>query len=321
MGVRNRTWLPFHTSFFAPTVNLLVLLAALVFPVETNAATLRSDTVAAWEDYVRTVTANHQARVRSGGSFLWAFEDAGRAARVRNGEIVAAPATAQSPKRVPGGLIHHWVGAVFLPDLGLDDVLEITRNYDEYKNFYRPSVIDSKVIARSGPNDEFSMVLMNKSFLLKTALEADYQAANVRLNDRRFYSICQTTRVQEINEYGHPDQHRIPEGEGGGYIWKLFSIARLEQRDGGVYVELEAIALSREIPVAVRFVADPIVRRVSRNSLLTSLQQTAEAARGSSAVATSVGPSSSARHPGGVSAPPSDNSSVLKKNSAFTAVH
>jgi hypothetical protein len=59
------------------------------------------------------------------------------------------------------------------------------------------------------------------------------------------------------------------------------SIARFEQRDAGVYIELEAIALSREIPAAGRFVADPIVRRVSRNSLLASLQQTVESVRGS----------------------------------------
>jgi len=48
-----------------------------------------------------------------------------------------------------------------------------------------------------------------------------------------------------------------------------------------VYIEIEAMAQSREIPAALRFVADPTVRRVSRNSLLASLQQTEEASRGS----------------------------------------
>jgi hypothetical protein len=311
----HRTWLPFHSSFLTPTVNLLMLFAALLFPVETNAATLKSDTVAAWDDYVRTATENLQDRARPGGAFLWTFEDAQRAAKVRNGEIVVAPVTSQTPKKLPGGLIHHWIGAVFLPNLKLDDTLEITRDYDDYKDFYRPTVVDSKVVTRSDSKDEFSMVLMNKALFLKQALDADYQASNVRLDDRRFYSVCKTTRVQEIDEYGQPGEHRSPEGEGRGYIWKLFSIARLEQRDGGVYVELEAIALSREIPVAVRFVADPIVRRVSRNSLLISLQQTGEAARGSTAAQASVGGSSNAEHLHGVSA------SRSNRNSGFTAIH
>jgi hypothetical protein len=53
----------------------------------------------------------------------------------------------------------------------------------------------------------------------------------------------------------------------------------LEERDGGVYIELEAMVLSRDIPAALRWVVDPIVRRVSRSSLETSLQQTADAVR------------------------------------------
>jgi hypothetical protein len=60
----------------------------------------------------------------------------------------------------------------------------------------------------------------------------------------------------------------------------LYSVARHEERDDGVYIELEAIALSRDIPAALRVVADPIVRHLSRNSLLMSLKQTEEAVSG-----------------------------------------
>jgi hypothetical protein len=102
----------------------------------------------------------------------------------------------------------------------------------------------------------------------------------VWLDDRRFYAISRTTRVQEVEEYGQPGEYRKPDGEGSGYIWKLYSVARLEERDDGVYIELEAMALSRKIPAAFRVVADPIVRRVSRNSLLISLKQTEEAVSG-----------------------------------------
>ena len=94
------------------------------------------------------------------------------------------------------------------------------------------------------------MLLMNKAFFLKTALATDCLATNVRLDDRRFYSISRTTRVQEVDEYGQPGEHRKPEGEGSGYT-----------------------ALSRKIPDAFRVVADPVVRRVSRNSRLISLKQ------------------------------------------------
>jgi hypothetical protein len=256
------------------------LLAALSFTLEANAASLKSETMVAWDDYLQTVNAEVRDRVRPQGAFLWALEDADRAARIRSGDIVVAPAPGQNPKKVPGGLIHHWVGAMFVPDIRLDDILKVTHDYDHYKDVYRPSVVESRTLSHSGSDDRFAMLLMNKGFLSTTALETEYQATGVRLDDRRFYSVSRTTRVQEIEGYGKPDESRIAEGEGNGFIWKISSITRFEQSDDGVYVEFEAIVLSRPIPSVVRLVVDPIVRRVSRDSLVSSLQRTAEAARG-----------------------------------------
>jgi hypothetical protein len=71
----------------------------------------------------------------------------------------------------------------------------------------------------------------------------------------------------------------LQEGQGHGIIWRLLGITRYVERDGGVYVELEAIGLSRDIPASVRWLVDPIVRRVSRSSLSTSLLQTENAVR------------------------------------------
>jgi hypothetical protein len=88
------------------------------------------------------------------------------------------------------------------------------------------------------------------------------------------YAISNTTHIQEVDKFGTPEQKTLPEDEGTGLIWRLSSITRLEERDGGVYAELEAIALSRDIPVAFRVIVTPIVRRVSRDSLATSLHQT-----------------------------------------------
>jgi hypothetical protein len=314
VAASNGTWFPFHTSFLVRAVALL-LFAAGVFPVEADAAALQQETVAAWDQEVRAANANLRERVRSGGSFLWTFENAERAARVQSGEIVVVAAPGQNPKKVPGGLIHHWMGAAFIPSFRLDDILNIVHDYDRYQEFYRPNVVKSAAIARNGPEDRFSMMLMNKALFLKTVLDADYQSTNVRVDERRFYSVSQTTRVQEIEEFGESGERRVPEGQGTGYIWKLHSIARFEQREGGVYVEIEAMALSREIPMAVRLVADPIVRRVARNSLLTSLQQTKAALRGGAAIAAktaSVPASAEQMH--GVPA------ALSQKGAAFTGV-
>jgi hypothetical protein len=263
------------------------LAALLLIPMQLHAAILKAETLTAWDEYVQSVQAGLQDRVRPGGSFLWTAEDPERMAEVRDGEIIVAPPDGRTPSAVPGGLIHHWIGAAFLANAKLNDILEVTRDYDRYKEFYRPFVIESKTVARNDPDDKFSMLLMNRALFVKMAIDADYQATEVRLDDCRFYSVSKTTRVQQIDDYGQPGERRIPEGEGGGYVWKLFSMVRLEERDGGVYIEMETAALSRDIPSLLRPMVNPIVRRLSRNAMLVSIQQTEQAVRSKSLVARS----------------------------------
>jgi hypothetical protein len=138
-------------------------------------------------------------------------------------------------------------------------------------------VIESKTLRQERAQDQFSLLLMNKAVLTRTALDSDYGSRYYRIDSKRAYSISDTTRVQEIENFGLPNERKLPADQGSGYMWRLHSITRFEERDGGVYIEVEAIALSRDIPVAVRWVVDPIVKRVSRSSIATSLRQTQDA--------------------------------------------
>jgi hypothetical protein len=125
--------------------------------------------------------------------------------------------------------------------------------------------------------DHFSLVLSNKALFRTIALDNDYKSTRVELDRCRSYTIAQTTRTREIVDYGAAGQHALPEDEGSGLIWRLFAVTRFEERDGGVYVEVEAIALSRDIPASLRWFVDPIVQRVAKASLTQSLEQTRNA--------------------------------------------
>jgi hypothetical protein len=245
-----------------------------------SAANLKQETAQAWDDYIGGANIRIKERLSPDNSFLWLDEAKDRAAKVRIRQIVVAPAAPRIPRKVPSGLIHHWIAAAFMPNLGISDVLPVVRDYARYKEFYRPNVIESKPIDSSESRDRFSVVLMNKAFFKKTALDSDYEASYVRVDDHRLYTVSQTTRIREIAEYGAPGQHTLPVDEGTGLIWRLLSVIRFAERDGGLYIEVEAIALSRDIPASVRLVAEPIVRRVSRDALVTALKQTEAAVRG-----------------------------------------
>jgi ABC-type transporter Mla MlaB component len=267
-------WAWFRT-FALPLIPLLTL----VSPGTIAAASLEPATLKAWEEYIDSANLRMEQRLSRDHEFLWVDEVPARLAKVRAGEIVVSPVGPQIPKRVPSGLIHDWVAAVYIPGVTLHDVFAVVSDYSSYKDIYKPTVVESKATGANGAKDRFSLVLMSKSFFLKTALDADYESCYVRIDDRRGYSVSQTTRIQEIEEYGAPAEHTLPRGQGHGIIWRLFGFTRYAERDGGVYIELEAIGLSRDIPSSLRWMAEPIIRRVSRGSLLTTLQQTENAVR------------------------------------------
>ena len=237
-------------------------------------ATLKPETKAAWDAYLQEAMAAMQARLQPGAHFLWLDDQPDLAEQIRSRGPHIAPVGPHIPKKVPSGLIHDWLGVGFVPNAKIDDVLRIVRDYDRYKEIYQPGVIDSISHGTDGTKDLFSMRLANKSVVSKTALDTDCEASYIRVDDRRWYAFSNTTHIQEVDKFGTPEQRTLPEDQGTGLIWRLSSITRLEERDGGVYAELEAIALSRDIPAAFRLIVTPIVRRVSRDSLATSLHQT-----------------------------------------------
>jgi hypothetical protein len=255
----------------------IMCVSFLLSPVASDGAELKEKTLNTWDAYIQT--ANSEMDDRLHGSFLWVDEVPDRIQGVRAGNILVSLVGQHNPKPVPSGLIHDWIGAAFIPDARLEDVLSAARDYSHYKEFYKPTVVDSKSLGSTGACDKYSMLVANKEVVASPALNSEYEVCYHQVDERRWYSVTYSTSVQEIRHYGRSDAQELPPGQGSGYIWRLYSFARFEERDGGVYVEMEAIALSRDIPVAVRWVIGPIVRRVSKNAMLISLRQMEEAVR------------------------------------------
>jgi hypothetical protein len=252
--------------------------AVLLFLLHSNLAAgtvvLKQETKEAWDEYLQSANAAMQARLQPGAHFLWLDEQPGLAESIRTKGPHIAPVGPHIPKKVPHGLIHDWLGVGFVPNAKIDDIVRVLRDYDKYKEFYRPGVIDSMARSTDGMKDLFFMRLANRSVVAKTTLNTECEVSYFRIDEHRLYSLSNTTHIQEVEKLGTPEERSFPEDTGTGLIWRLSSITRLEERNGGVYAELEAIALSRDIPEAFRLFVTPIVRRVSRDSLATSLHQT-----------------------------------------------
>jgi hypothetical protein len=263
----------FTSSAFRAVAVAAMLTVTLLFPATASAGgnvhQLKPETLEAWNQNLSTATAHMKDRAR--GTFLWTDESPERLRRVRAGEVLVEP-MANTPQAVPGGLIHHWIGAAYIPGARIDDAITVVRNYNRYPEFYSPSVIEAKTLSRKAGEDRFLVVVVDKAMFMSHALDSEYHSRFVEVDERKWYNIAETTSVQEVAEGGP-----MPDGEGSGYIWRLCTVSRYEERDGGVYIETEAYALSRPIPFALHWVVDPIVRRVSRSALAKSIEQTRDA--------------------------------------------
>jgi hypothetical protein len=239
-----------------------------------NAAVLLPQAVQAWDIYAAKAESQMRERSRGARPFLWGDESSDRRRSLASGQVVIAPAIKNGLQAAPNGLIHHWIGAIFIPKATLADLLRVVDAYACYKEFYRPYVAESRLVGASGASQEFLMIFQHRALLTNIAFEARYESREFRLSPTRGYSIASANRVQEIEAYGRAGERRLPPGTGSGFVWRLNSIARYEERENGVYLELEALALTRDIPAALAWAIEPMVKRMAFNSMASTLVNT-----------------------------------------------
>jgi hypothetical protein len=257
-----------------PEIAILFLLLA---PALSNAADLKPETLQEWDAYLCAARMRMEKRASGQVPFLWVDEERDLAQRVRAGEILVGPVDGESPHLAPHGLIHDWIGAVFVPKAKLDDVMGVLDDYDHYKDFYRPMVVKASVLERTPDHEKVTLRMMGKAYSVTSAVETDDDVKITRLGAGRAYSLSTSVRVQTIADYGEPSEHMLPEDRGPGYVWRTFSVTRLEQLDGGVYMEMEMTDLSRGIPWEFRWLVEPLAERLPRSMLVTTLQDARDA--------------------------------------------
>jgi hypothetical protein len=260
------------------TTTMLMIFAAMALiglraaPAPAAMSDLRPTTVEAFQRYVQGVEAGIDARVGGRQTFLWADTSPARLARVRRGEVVTERAAGKEPVEVPDGLVHDWIGAVFIPGVGLSETIAFLQNYDQHKRFYQ-EVVDSKVLNRE--QEHFIVFLrLQKKKVITVVLDTTHDARYFPLDATRWYSWSRSTRIAEVQNPGTPDERELPAGDGHGFMWFLNSYWRFAQRDGGVYVECQAVSLSRGIPWGLGWLIGPIVNDLPRESLANTLVAT-----------------------------------------------
>ncbi len=261
------------TRFF-----ILLLLAAWFSPRPAHAAELKQKTVQAFDRYIAMSERRMQSELRN-GPFLYvdslpAAQRSKAYSQLRDGQILLRNGNTQeeSPVKVPDGLIHDWSGVLFIPGVTLKQMLAVALNYDDYQKIYA-NVHQSRLISRNGDLSDIFMQLYKKS-LVTVAFNARFESRLEQIGTDRAVILSRTTRIAEIEDAGQADAHELPPDNGHGYLWRLNSYWRFEQKDGGVYGQVESIALSRSVPAIIAWLVNPLLESIPRNTLSTLLSET-----------------------------------------------
>jgi hypothetical protein len=245
------------------------LVLAVVLAVKAQAGDLKPQTNQAFERYI----AETERRLDARSSFLWADESAERLRKAKQGQVVVEPFEGKAIREVQNGLVHDWVGAIFLPGITLQRTLAFIQDYDRHKEFYKPEVVESRLLSHEGNDFRIFLRLLKKE-VITVVLDTEHEVHYTPVDAARWRSVSRSTRISEVEKAGKPGEKVLPPGTGNGFLWRLNSYWRLQERDGGTWVECEAISLTRDIPTGLNWIVQPIIRSLPRESLENTLRST-----------------------------------------------
>lgn len=275
-----------HFSSHLHTLGLILALEILSGQApEVLSAELRPATLDAFARYVQVTEARVERELVRPGAFLYVdgLAEPRRAqvlAALKRGEIFMERLQTLDASgreiRVPDGLVHHWFGAVFVPGASLEQALNLVEDYDRHQNIYKPEVVRSRLVSRNG--DDFKIFYrLRKKKVITVTLNTDHDVHYTRFDATRWHSRSYTTRVAEVENADRRDEREKPIGRDGGFLWRMNSYWRFEEREGGVFVESESISLSRDIPFGLGVIIKPFITGIPKESLQMTLGSTRSA--------------------------------------------
>lgn len=230
-------------------------------------AELEPQTLAAYEQYADEAKQAFLRRIQNDES----GDRTATAQRIRDGEVVARPARGDGITDLSGGLVHHWLGAAFIPGATIDGVLAVSQDYESYAAMHRP-IIASTLLGRDGDTYRVLIRVKEDAGIVSAVLDV-WSVVTYTRGTGRAHAIGDADDIREVEDAGESDERRLPPGRGSGYLWRADTFTSFANRDGGVYVELETIGLSRGFPQLLGWIIEPIARRLGRGSVEVSLRE------------------------------------------------
>jgi hypothetical protein len=236
--------------------------------------------VSAFDVYVNKVEARLAQQHRSVTGFL---ADAGPARkmdeRLRQGEVIIEKLTPDKGE-VPGGMLHDWRGTAFVKGAKAADFERLMKDFGAYPQRYSPQVLQAGIVspAETRIPDHFTATMrVKQKHVITVVLDTTYDVTYGRLDPKHGYSMSRSKKITEIEDAGTEKERALAPDKEHGFLWRLNTYWTYEERDGGLYMQIESISLTRGIPAGLGWMIGPFVESVPRDSLEFTLRNTCEA--------------------------------------------
>jgi hypothetical protein len=237
--------------------------------------------VAAFDTYISTLESRLAQQHRSPDGFLAPVSPSGQGQsemRLRQGELIIEQITPSTAADLPGAMLYHWRGTAFAPGATAADFERLMKNFDAYPQKFSPQVLQSKILTQQ--DDHFQVLMrIRQKHVISVVMDTTYDVTFARLDTLRGYSISRSTQISEIDSPGTRHERALSTSEEHGFLWRLYTYWSFEERDGGLYMQIESVSLTRSIPTGLGWAIGPFVESVPRESLEFTLRSTCNALR------------------------------------------
>jgi len=243
--------------------------------------------VAAFNSYSVAVESRLARQHRSTDNFLASRgnDPKGSETRLRDGELIVERLTPADVDGFSGALLHHWRGTAFAAGVTSADFERLMRDFNSDPQYFAPQVVQARVIMQRGDCVEVKMRVRQRH-VMPVVLDTTYQVTFARLDARHGYSISRSTRIAEISSAGTRAERVLTSREEHGFLWRLNIYWSYEERDDGLYLQMEAVSLTNSIPRGLSWAIGPYVNSIPRESLEFTLRSACNALRKQNALPT-----------------------------------
>jgi hypothetical protein len=229
--------------------------------------------VAGYNGYVVAIEARLAQQHQSVGGFLVATGGRDMDARLRRGELIVEQLTPAKGPELPGAMLHHWRATAFVQGATVVELRRLMKDYSVYPRVYAPQVIWARVISGQGDHLQMEMRVRQKH-VITVVMDTTYDVESGRLDEGHLYSASRSTEITEIDSPGTKNERMLSPREEHGFLWRQNTYWSYEERDGGLYMQIESVSLSRSIPTGLAWAVKPFVESVPRESLEFTLRST-----------------------------------------------